>query len=77
MKPIHISCGALAVAFALAGCAGPSEPRTAVMGAGPACDVSISVGDDRGCVVTHVSPVLDETLPTNGMRVHGSSPMLP
>jgi hypothetical protein len=77
MNPILTSCSALAFALGLAGCAGTTAPRTAVMGAGPACDLSISVGADRGCAVSHVSPRQEETLLTNGMRVQGSSPMTP
>jgi len=77
MNPILTSCGALAFALGLAGCAGTTAPHTAVMGAGPSCDVSVSVGAERGCMVTHVTPRQDEQLPTNGMRVLGSSPMLP
>jgi hypothetical protein len=46
-----------------------------VMGAGPSCDVSVSVGSETGCAVTHVSPRQEETLITNGMRVQGSSPV--
>ncbi|MEJ6024100.1 hypothetical protein [Ramlibacter sp. PS4R-6] len=75
MNPILTSCTALALAFGLAGCAGTPAPRTAVMGGPPACDVSISVGSDRGCVVRHMAPVQEETLLTNGLRVQGSSPM--
>jgi hypothetical protein len=79
MNPILTSRSALVsilgLALGLAGCAGTTAPRTTTMGAGPACDVSISVGADRGCVVTHVSPVQEETLLTNGMRVQGSAPM--
>ena len=77
MNPILTSCVAVAAAFGLAGCAGSPAARTAVMGAGPSCDVSITVGADRGCMVTHVTPRQDEQLPTNGMRVQGSAPMTP
>jgi hypothetical protein len=58
------------VLTALAGCASTSTPSTQVMGAGPACDLSITVGEDHRCPVQHVSPDQGPQLITNGTHLH-------
>jgi hypothetical protein len=57
----------LAAALALAGCAAPA-PDTTAMGAGPGCDLSIDVGGDHRCEMSHVSPAQPEYELTNSMR---------
>jgi hypothetical protein len=68
MNPILASCSALAFALGLAGCAGTAPPRTAMMGAGPECDLSVDVGADHRCAMTHVTPPDEVQQLTNGMR---------
>jgi hypothetical protein len=51
-------------AVALAACAAQRAPTT-VMGAAPACDLRIDIGNDHRCAVRHVSPARQQQLITN------------
>jgi hypothetical protein len=65
-----IGCLAFGALAALAGCAAPHAPDTTAMGAGPACDLRIDIGNDHRCPVRRVSPDEGQQLISNGTRTH-------